>query len=644
MAIRPFLLLLLGSLITAAENPYQRRKSNQRLLQEGDESTELLLLKQKLLLLEDYGAENPYQRRKRNQRLLQEGDESTELLLLKQKLLEDYGAENPYQRRKSKQRLLQEGDESTELLLLKQKLLEDYRAENPYQRRKSNQRLLEEEEEESSERQLVKQTLLRDYDKSAFPFNDTKGLTVEVGLNFHRVVNVDVRNAVIDLIVWCRQAWEDPRLVVNDTNLQRVNFWVDQGSGSAGETSQIWTPDLELWNLEESLSTSMTDAYASLTPSTGRVFWSRPGHLKPVCKFEGLHNFPFDQLECTIEIGSWSYSGLYIRPKLMDGTGVSIGGSETAGESFAEFTLSDVWAEEFIYPPFDLAAPDEDWPVVLYHVTFRRAWSPYVRGYVVLQIVLNVASFCCFWLPPHIGERMSLAITSLLAAVASELVVAANLPSADTLTWFAKFSIVSMLFTALTLIESAAAIYFHYYTGDDLVPRWAAWMGRKLRQKLRQEASPGPTRDDIPNRKHDQEISDLSANPLSSQCDKNGFDEVVIDDGEDPTISLGLNGGDTNHQSDSDEVIDDEDYSPSQPTEHSRSMRRPTLEMRHSSRMRRTIKTILGRDADDFKNSQEMENNHRWQKVSAAMDEVSRVVFPATFAIFLTWVFGASNR
>ena len=100
----------------------------------------------------------------------------------------------------------------------------------------------------------------KDYDKSAFPFVPGQGLQVEFGLNFHGVVNVDARNAMIDLMVWCRQAWVDPRLVVNETNVPSVNFWIDQGSGVAAVGSQIWTPDLELWNLEESLSTSLTDA------------------------------------------------------------------------------------------------------------------------------------------------------------------------------------------------------------------------------------------------------------------------------------------------------------------------------------------------------------------------------------------------
>lgn len=58
------------------------------------------------------------------------------------------------------------------------------------------------------------------------------------------------------------------------------------------------------------LSESLDDAYASVSHD-GTVFWSRPGHLRPVCKFEGLDAFPFDRLTCAMEIGSWTRSGKY---------------------------------------------------------------------------------------------------------------------------------------------------------------------------------------------------------------------------------------------------------------------------------------------------------------------------------------------
>ena len=65
-----------------------------------------------------------------------------------------------------------------------------------------------------------------------------------------------------------------------------------------------------------------------------------------------------------MEFGSWSYSGKYMRLIKGGGTGYSIGGSETAGESFNEFSFVEddpVQCIEHLYPPF-AGSPEEDWP------------------------------------------------------------------------------------------------------------------------------------------------------------------------------------------------------------------------------------------------------------------------------------------
>jgi len=55
-----------------------------------------------------------------------------------------------------------------------------------------------------------------------------------------------------------------------------------------------------------------------------------------------------------------------------------------------------------------------------------------------LQVVLNIIGFLCFSVPPQCGERLGLGITALLAAVASDFVIAAKLPAARELTWPAQ--------------------------------------------------------------------------------------------------------------------------------------------------------------------------------------------------------------
>ncbi len=53
---------------------------------------------------------------------------------------------------------------------------------------------------------------------------------------------------------------------------------------------------------------------------------------------------------------------------------------------------------------------------------------------------------------------MGLSITSLLAAVASELVLSSNLPSSSEMTWFQSFSLFSLAFGAIALFESTEVV------------------------------------------------------------------------------------------------------------------------------------------------------------------------------------------
>ena len=89
----------------------------------------------------------------------------------------------------------------------------------------------------------IRSSLLENYDKNSYPWelawqagNDTfrTGVPIEFGLNFHKVLDVDVAESTADLVVWTRISWTDPRLAWDPMefgNTTKTWFWIEDGMG-----------------------------------------------------------------------------------------------------------------------------------------------------------------------------------------------------------------------------------------------------------------------------------------------------------------------------------------------------------------------------------------------------------------------------
>lgn len=263
-------------------------------------------------------------------------------------------------------------------------------------------------------------------------------------------------------------------------------------------------PDIYLWNQEEPMSNTLADTYA-IVSYDGTVHWSRPGRIKAICKFGSLSRFPYDTLQRTFQFSTWSRSKEFIQLGKYDGIGYSIDKSETAGQSYNEFFMTNVDCGHSSLDLFD------DWPVLYYDVGFNRAEVPYIRGYIVSQSLLTICRLASMWVPPHIGERMGLAITGILAGIALDMVVTEALPKSKECSWFAAFALGNTLIGIIIVIQTTVVIYFYYYTGKTLRPIYirksVAWWYQQTnnnKQKDDKNSHDNDNKNDIDDTKSDQ--------------------------------------------------------------------------------------------------------------------------------------------
>ncbi|GMH49113.1 hypothetical protein TL16_g00440 [Triparma laevis f. inornata] len=306
----------------------------------------------------------------------------------------------------------------------------------------------------------LQQASLEGYDTMSPPRElggNTNPVFVDVGINIFKIVDIDIKNAIMELSVWLRMSWTDTRLVW-DPDVVGVSQLAYYASNDREQTT-IWVPDLELYNQYESLY-DFADKPAQVFPN-GFVFWSRPGPLKVLCAFRDLTQLPFDKPSCAFELGGWAKSGYDVNYEFMSPP-VSFSTEESAATTYQQYKIigddTRTNRREYFYP----CCPNEPWPVLQYEVTLDRAASYYVLKVIVPNILFAFLSFLVFWFDVRTGERLSFGVTILLAMVAVDIISSELLPICPEYLFIEVLVAVSLLFAFLALCETCLVVYWYY--------------------------------------------------------------------------------------------------------------------------------------------------------------------------------------
>ena len=73
----------------------------------------------------------------------------------------------------------------------------------------------------------------------------------------------------------------------------------------------IWTPDLEVYNLRERKFLASERNNRVVLYSSGKIIWVPPNLITASCRIDPTW-FPFDDQKCDFKIGSWTYNGFQL--------------------------------------------------------------------------------------------------------------------------------------------------------------------------------------------------------------------------------------------------------------------------------------------------------------------------------------------
>ncbi|KAF8055997.1 CHRNA7 [Scenedesmus sp. PABB004] len=277
---------------------------------------------------------------------------------------------------------------------------------------------------------VLRASLLEGYDANVFPWAEAGPANVSVNLALHKILDVDLYGGTLNIAVWHRLEWTDPRLTWDAAAFNVSRLWF--ANAQQGDT-EIWQPDVVLWNGAQPIASTLGQEPLAVDPG-GRVFWSRPGTFLVACNFRGK--------------------------------GYTVGGSITSVEStvWTEYTIAGVEARRFTYPPLPCCPHESGWPVVLIDVALERQNLIYLMKVIVPQIILTAIAFSTFWLSPACGERLGLAVTVPLAVAVYDLLTFSQLPVSNRVTLVSAMGLMAFLFSMAVLVENALVLQLWHHS------------------------------------------------------------------------------------------------------------------------------------------------------------------------------------
>jgi len=180
------------------------------------------------------------------------------------------------------------------------------------------------------------------------------------------------------------------------------------------------------------------------------------------CEELELQNFPVDCQDFSIVMReSWGSRRAIFVPELRLNTRGEVPKPSDFARVDPTFSVLDEWDFHNARIEFRTSDPKQSRSESQYHLLtirfkMRRKYTVYVFNYVLYMMFIAGLSLCCFLIHKDtVGERMGMAVTLLLTAVAFQDIVFEELPNVAYLTLLHQYILSSFIFIACVVLETA---------------------------------------------------------------------------------------------------------------------------------------------------------------------------------------------
>ncbi|XP_028410153.1 neuronal acetylcholine receptor subunit alpha-7-like [Dendronephthya gigantea] len=286
--------------------------------------------------------------------------------------------------------------------------------------------------------------------------NESKPVILGISIGIRQIATVDEVNQALRLNVWLRLDWNNSFVTWDPTEYGNVtSIHIDN--------SKVWTPDIAMYN-KASLEEEIDILYTRLSTSViirydGNCQWLSPVTLLSQCRIN-VRRFPFDEQECLLVFGSWTYSAdkIDVKSKGADLDNFLPNGEWTVKSSPMKRNIK-------VYPGGTSYAD----VTLRFHI--KRQPLYYTLNLILPCTVIAILAFLSFVLPSNHGERVSLVITVLLAMSVYMLIVSSTLPqTSDAMPVIGTYFLCIIVEIALCLLATCFVAKIRDHETE--IPRW----------------------------------------------------------------------------------------------------------------------------------------------------------------------------
>ncbi|XP_067856850.1 neuronal acetylcholine receptor subunit alpha-4-like [Heptranchias perlo] len=257
--------------------------------------------------------------------------------------------------------------------------------------------------------------------------------------------------------VWVKQEWHDFKLRWNPMEYENV-------TSIRIPSEFLWRPDIVLYNNADG-DFAVTHLTKAQLFHNGRIKWVPPAIYKSSCSID-VTFFPFDQQNCTMKFGSWTFDkakiDLVSMSRHVDQQNYWESGEWVIVSAVGNYNIKKYECCREVYSD------------ITYSFLIRRLPLFYTINLIIPCLLISCLTVLVFYLPSDCGEKITLCISVLLSLTVFLLLITEIIPSTSlVIPLIGEYLLFTMIFVTLSIIITVFVLNIHHRSPHThTMPAW----------------------------------------------------------------------------------------------------------------------------------------------------------------------------